>query len=175
MFRNENERIVRKSKAAQERSRAQAADRRPLKGTRSGQVTLRPGSDAQNQDQSSGRPMRILPQDVNAYGLQFFFQHFSSKPSGEGSFSRRSSQHMFHDLDTDPSFRNAVISIGLAALSNVKRDRALLSVARQQYGISLRSVRRGVEVPPCDNAGSLLKMISMLAIFEVSFLISRWT
>ncbi|KAL4881013.1 hypothetical protein BJY04DRAFT_189721 [Aspergillus karnatakaensis] len=167
LFRNENDRIIRRSKAAQERSLAkdQAVCRSP------GQA-----SDARSNDKKlswriretivvSDGPKPMVALDIDAQGLQFFFHHFSTAPwglpQGEGHNS------LFHNLDMDTSFRDSIVSVGLAALSNVRRDRGLLSLARQRYGASLRAVRGFVEDPACANIDSLVKMILMLAIFEM--------
>jgi hypothetical protein len=88
----------------------------------------------------------MITLDIDGQGLQFFSHHFSTAPWASGSFPHGKQQNLlFQDLDVDTSFRNSVVSVGLAALSNVKRDRGLLSLARQRYGESLRAVRSFVE------------------------------
>ncbi|KAL5043505.1 hypothetical protein BDW71DRAFT_199707 [Aspergillus fruticulosus] len=151
LFRDENERIIRRSKAAHERLRAKARAVR--------------GPQASDSNVVLSRPISMTSLDIDTHGLQFFFQQFSHKPADESLL--RGSQAMFRDLDTNISFRNAVVSVGLAALSNVKPDRALLTVARQRYGAALKSVRSIVESQPRGDVAVLLKMIMALAIFEM--------
>ncbi|KAL5003680.1 hypothetical protein BDV10DRAFT_1701 [Aspergillus recurvatus] len=165
LFRDENERIIRRSKAAHERSRAktqgvkgpQAADSQP-KAANLSRLSVKGNG-------VLSRPLPMTSLDIDTHGLQFFFQQFSHKPAVESL--PRGWQAMFRELDTNTSFRNAVVSVGLAALSNVKRDRALLTVARQRYGAALKSVRSIVESQPRGDVAVLLKMIMALAIFEM--------
>ncbi|KAL5343454.1 hypothetical protein BJX70DRAFT_354204 [Aspergillus crustosus] len=168
LFRNENERIIRRWKTAQERSLAkertqasstssspQAGDIKWPRPVTEGRVVLH-----------APKPMVTL--DIEGQGLQFFFHHFSTSPWASGSFPAVEPQkQLFRDLEVDTSFRDSVVSVGLAALSNVKRDRRLLSIARQRYGASLRAVRSFVEDLACGNINSLMKMILMLSIFEM--------
>ncbi|KAL4920929.1 hypothetical protein BDW62DRAFT_175563 [Aspergillus aurantiobrunneus] len=168
LFRDENERTIRKSKAAQERARAkeQAVVRQPqdhstkLKDTKLSKPNI-------ESNVVLNQPIPLVSLDIDTQGLQFFFQHFSNKPWASGEYASERQQNMFQDIDTDTSLRNAVVSVGLAALSNVQRDRALLSLARRRYGTALRTVRSVIEDPPYDNVPVLLKMIVMLAIFEM--------
>ncbi|KAL4808811.1 hypothetical protein BDV18DRAFT_157748 [Aspergillus unguis] len=159
MFRDENERIIRKSKAAQERSRAQQASARQSETSQAGGVTRVQGY--------VGRPMPMISLDIDGHGLQFFLRHFSNEPGNVGSFSVGRQQNPVQALNCHAPLQNAIISVGLAACSNVKRDRALMSVARQRYRIALSTVRKIVENPVRLDVGPLLKLIAMLAMFEM--------
>ncbi|KAL4872405.1 hypothetical protein BDV12DRAFT_183076 [Aspergillus spectabilis] len=164
LFRNENERIIRRWKTAQERSLAKERAQTP---SSTGAGDMPPRLVTENRVVLNGpKPMTTL--DIDGQGLQFFFHHFSTTPWAGVSFPHGQRQNLlFQDLDVDTSFRDSVVSVGLAALSNVKRDRGLLSIARQRYGASLRAVRSFVEDPSCGNIDSLMKMILMLSIFEM--------
>ncbi|KAL4926810.1 Zn(II)2Cys6 transcription factor domain-containing protein [Aspergillus undulatus] len=166
LFRDENERIIRRSKAAHERSqvKAHAIVRKQAPNARLEVVKL---SGTNAQPHALVWPMPGIYLDVDAHGLQFFFRHFSNKPWADGDSSGGKSQDLLRDIDTNTSLRNAVVSVGLGALSNVNGDRKLLSLARQRYGATLRAVRNVVKDPSCGNVGTLMKMIVMLAIFEM--------
>jgi hypothetical protein len=112
--------------------------------------------------------MSITPRDIDTHGLLFFVQNFSSAPFFDGSFATKYPKSLFEEVEVDASLRNSVISIGLAAVSNVNRDPALLSQARQRYGVTLNEVRRTIPNLSYANVGSVLRLILMLAIFEVS-------
>ncbi|KAL4785896.1 hypothetical protein BJX76DRAFT_150375 [Aspergillus varians] len=170
LFRDENERIIRRSRAAQERSRTKAQavvpraqashtkpsnTRLPLLNTE-GHVVL-----------NLNQPMSMVPLDIDNHGLQFFFQHFSNRPLADRNLSHERQHNLFRELATETSFRNAVVSVGLAALSNVNRDCALLNLARQRYGAALRTVRSVVETSHRGDIGIILKTIAMLGIFEM--------
>ncbi|KAL2822152.1 hypothetical protein BDW59DRAFT_106761 [Aspergillus cavernicola] len=172
LFRDENERTIRRAKAAKERSRAkeQAIVRRPYSpGTLTEDSTLSEATTLSKLNIISvlSRPMLMTSLDIDSHALQFFIHHFSTVPWFHGSFPPAQHRNMIQDLDIDPSFRSSVVSIGLAAMSNVHRDRTLLGLARQRYGTALSEVRKAVGNPSCGNVGSLLRMILMLALFEM--------
>jgi hypothetical protein len=112
--------------------------------------------------------MSLTPRDIDTHGLLFFVHNFSSAPFFDGSFANKYPKSLFEEVEVDASLRNSVISIGLAAVSNVNRDPALLSEARQRYGVTLNEVRRTILNLSYANVGSVLRLILMLAIFEVS-------
>ncbi|KAL4959917.1 Zn(II)2Cys6 transcription factor domain-containing protein [Aspergillus stella-maris] len=169
LFRNENERIIRRSKVAHERSRkrAEAMEMHRQSSSPRSESSKSSGSGSSDDSFVLSRRVSTLSVDIDVSGLQFFFQHFSNKALVEKGFQCAPRRHMFVDIENDTSLRNAVISVGLAALANVNRDRALLSVARQRYGMALTKVRSVVDELPCGGVGVLLKMIVMLAIFEM--------
>ncbi|KAL3477753.1 hypothetical protein BJX99DRAFT_245966 [Aspergillus californicus] len=171
LFRDENERTIRRAIAAKERSLAkqQAIVRRPQTagvlsdaGTTS-EVTI----SKFNTVLVLNRPMPITPGNIDSQGLQFFIHHFSTVPWFDGSFLQAQNFAVVQDLDADPSFRGSVVSIGLAAMSNVRRDNSLLDLARQRHGVTLREVRKAIARPSSSNVGNILRLILMLAIFEM--------
>lgn len=63
--------------------------------------------------------------------------------------------------------RDAVMAVGLAAMSNVTHDKSLLSAAREKYLAALNIVRAAVENPQLANPVLTFKLILMLSLFEV--------
>ncbi|KAL4901456.1 hypothetical protein BDW74DRAFT_181744 [Aspergillus multicolor] len=168
LFRDENERIIRRAKAAHERSRARA---------QAAQNTQ--ASNSQPEDENAtlsgpsartalvpSRPLPMTCSDIDTLGLRFCRQQFSSEPGTERIFPQGFHQHMLRMVQTDTPFRNAVISVGLATLSNVSRDSSMLTLARQRYGETLKSVRDFVTSQSRGELGALLYSIIAMTIFE---------
>ena len=66
-----------------------------------------------------------------------------------------------------PPVRDAAISVGLAAKSNVTRDRSMRLVAKEKYAATISSVRVAVENPQQTNPDQTFKLIVMLSLYEV--------
>ncbi|KAL3442090.1 hypothetical protein BJX65DRAFT_230481 [Aspergillus insuetus] len=172
VFRNENERIIRKVKAA--KGQTTVKEQTPSTAL---ETSSTPEDSLVNVSQLNtlglipipvlGRPMSLTPRDIDTHGLLFFVHNFSSAPFFDGSFANKYPKSLFQEVEVDASLRNSVISIGLAAVSNVNRDPALLSQARQRYGVTLNEVRRTILNLSYANVGRVLRLILMLAIFEM--------
>ncbi|KAL2868577.1 Zn(II)2Cys6 transcription factor domain-containing protein [Aspergillus lucknowensis] len=160
VFRSENERIVRQVEATRSRTRGKE------QASSSSDENISP-SDQNTKSLILSKPMPITPLDVDNHGLLFFTHSFGSAPWFDGSYPSHRGIPLFKELEVDAPFRNSVTSIGLAALSNVNRDPALLSQARQRYGRSLQAVRRIFDNISHHNARSLVRMILTLGIFEM--------
>ncbi|KAJ5273350.1 hypothetical protein N7478_008475 [Penicillium angulare] len=106
--------------------------------------------------------------NMEEQGLNFFVTQFMTTVSGvdEGSFILSSSP-LLKTLAVELPLREAVISVGLAALSNVTQDRSLLRLARQKYVVSINAVRQAVEHPEKANPDRTLKLILMLSLYEM--------
>ena len=63
--------------------------------------------------------------------------------------------------------RDATVSVGLAAMSNVSQDRALSLAAREKYVAAINVVRRAIENPEKANANLTFHIIVMLSMYEV--------
>lgn len=74
----------------------------------------------------------------------------------------------------DATLRSAVASVGLAALSNVRKDEAILRGARQRYGQAIRVIRNALKSHTADQLDGTMKMILMVALFEVGSYPSPW-
>ncbi|KAJ0416576.1 hypothetical protein BJY00DRAFT_230125 [Aspergillus carlsbadensis] len=172
VFRNENERIIRKVKAA--KGQTAVKPQTPSTGSEVSSVSeenlasiSRPNTLGLIPTPILERPMPLTHRDIDIHGLLFFAHNFSSAPYFDGSFSNKYPKSLFEEVEVDVTLRNSVISIGLAAVSNVNRDPALLSQARQRYGVTLNQVRRTIPTLSYANVGGLLRLIIMLAIFEM--------
>ncbi|KAL2809171.1 hypothetical protein BJX63DRAFT_424012 [Aspergillus granulosus] len=168
VFRDENARIIRRVKTA----KGQALVETQAPGTVSEASCVSQENVSRLNPRGLvpvlARPMSITARDIDEHGLLFFVHNFSAAPIFDGSFAGQYRKTIYEEVEVDASLRNSIISIGLAALSNVNRDPALLSQARRRYGVSLNEVRRILGNLPYPNVAGLLRMILMLAIFEVS-------
>lgn len=63
--------------------------------------------------------------------------------------------------------RDATISVGLAAMSNVSQDRVLSLAAREKYVAAINVVRTAVQNPEHANANQTFQIIIMLTLYEV--------
>ncbi|KAL2829392.1 hypothetical protein BJY01DRAFT_124711 [Aspergillus pseudoustus] len=167
VFRNENERIIRRVEAAKGQAlvKEQTPSTEPETSSVSGHDFS--GTNAQDLVPVLARPMSITARDIDDQGLLFFAYNFSSAPLFDGSFTKQYQKTLFEEVEFDASLRNSIISIGLAAVSNVNRDPALLSQARRRYGVTLKEVRQIIGNLSYPNVSRLLRMILMLAIFEM--------
>ncbi|KGO73875.1 Protein of unknown function DUF3468 [Penicillium italicum] len=67
----------------------------------------------------------------------------------------------------DQSSRDAVVSVGLAALSNVNNDRALRILSREKHAMAIKAVREVVENPAQANPDRTVHLIVMLSLYEM--------
>lgn len=113
----------------------------------------------------------VVSLSVDEQGLQFFFARFALKHKGVNNpqtpgiaglppFLR----HIFDELP----LRDAVVAVGLSALSNVKNDRTLRVAAREKYAVAIKYVRQAVENPDVADPDHTLKLIVMLTLYEAS-------
>ncbi|KAJ6090485.1 hypothetical protein N7486_009300 [Penicillium sp. IBT 16267x] len=109
-----------------------------------------------------------VPTSVEDQGLKFFCSQFvtASSAAMEGPFVLSKSSFL-STISAELPFRDAVISVGLAALSNVTRDRSFQLVAREKYASSLNAVRQAVENPLQARPHQTLKIILMIGLYEM--------
>ncbi|KAJ5646009.1 hypothetical protein N7490_002381 [Penicillium lividum] len=98
-----------------------------------------------------------VPASVEDQGL--------SRGNGGAFFS--SNSPFLSTVSVELPFRDAVLSVGLAALSNVNRDPSLRLAAREKYAASLQNVRRAVENPLQARLNQTLKIILMIGLYEM--------
>ena len=110
----------------------------------------------------------VVSSNVEDQGLKFFLTQFVTAVSGveEGPFIISSSP-LLKTLAKELPLRDAVVSVGLAALANVTRDRCLHTLAREKYLGAINTVRQAVENPKQANPDQTLKLILMLSLYEV--------
>jgi hypothetical protein len=73
----------------------------------------------------------------------------------------------FGAINLDQSSRDAVISVGLAALSNVNNDKSLRILSREKHAMVIKAVREVVEDPAQANPDTTVSLIIMLSLYEV--------
>tara|TARA_R110002060_G_scaffold13502_4_gene19115 strand:+ start:2404 stop:2883 length:480 start_codon:yes stop_codon:yes gene_type:complete len=106
-------------------------------------------------------------------GIRFFFTHYvSSSPklqNGEVDCTKSSPQWSL--LSIDPSFNNAVSSVGFAGLSNVTKDPEHTIAARKKYAASLRDITLALQDTSKSDLDATFKSVMLLAAFEVRSLV----
>ncbi|KAI2671701.1 hypothetical protein LCP963914a_9630 [Penicillium roqueforti] len=70
-------------------------------------------------------------------------------------------------ITLDQSSRDAIVSVGLAALSNVNNDRELRILSREKHVTVIKAVREVVENPTQANPDRTLHLIVMLSLYEM--------
>ncbi|KAH8698588.1 hypothetical protein BGW36DRAFT_148652 [Talaromyces proteolyticus] len=103
-------------------------------------------------------------------GLSFFLDRFTTAPqwSSIDQSSMSVTVHPFiKSIVAKEQTRDALISVGLAALSNVTGDKACLKVALQKYVNGIKHVREALEEPTKTDLDDTLKLAVILALFEL--------
>ncbi|OQE34833.1 hypothetical protein PENCOP_c015G05469 [Penicillium coprophilum] len=179
MFRDENEKAARRSAEAKAKTEA----RRRLEDSTLESNISTPGSRAERSPsdalvcRSRGQLIPIpritapLSTPLEDQGLRFFVNRFVSRiatrPDGSLEVGRLPPSPHFGAINIDRSSRDAVISVGLAALSNVNNDRALRILSREKHAIVIKAVRKVVENPSQANPHKAFHLIVMLSLYEM--------
>ncbi|KAJ5805224.1 hypothetical protein N7474_011111 [Penicillium riverlandense] len=109
----------------------------------------------------------VSPEEL---GLRFFFDTFVTTAfiNANNRSARTSKNPVFlGGLPLDPSFRDSLVAVGLYAMANVKRDRALRTVAREKYISAIHYIRSVVMNPAQANTEQALKILVMLGLYEM--------
>ena len=179
MFRDENDKAARRSAEAKAKTEA----RRRLEDNAALEYDIpTPGSQpdcspsdalvCRSRSQSIGTPRITAPLSVplEDQGLRFFVNRFVTRiATKDGSLHIGTVQPSpaVGAITLDQSSRDAVISVGLAALSNVNNDRALRILSREKHLAAIKAVREVVENPTQANPDRTLHLIVMLSLYEV--------
>ena len=100
--------------------------------------------------------------------MSFFFHQFVTAVSMlERHPPQLEESPLLNMILLHPLVRDAAVSVGLAARSNVTRDRSMHLVAREKYVAAINSVRMAVEKPELANPDQTFKLIVMLSLYEV--------
>lgn len=174
MFRDENEKVLTKARAS----------RQPSDSTKRNKSKLRKNSEGSIASSSRSTSVARTPAVLNTLrrsispfiagplqdeGIRFFFTHYvttSSKfPTGEVNGLRNSPPWSL--LTINPSFNNAVSSVGFAGLSNVTKDPEHTIAARKKYAASLRDITTALNNTSKSDLDATFKSVMLLAAFEV--------
>lgn len=110
-----------------------------------------------------------ISSNLEERGLKFFFNRFATAVSAfQGSPYDIKSLSFLNAISLEVPLREAVVSVGLAALSNITKDRSLLLASREKHMGTINSVRLAVENPEQASPDQTFKLIVMLSLYEVS-------
>ncbi|OQD99737.1 hypothetical protein PENVUL_c061G02150 [Penicillium vulpinum] len=180
MFRDENDKAARRSADAKAKTEA----RRRLENSASLESDIsipesradRSPLDAlvcRSRSQLSPTPRIIAPLSTSLedQGLRFFINRFVTRMAtrADGSLDTGIVQPFprFEAISLDQSSRDAVVSVGLAALSNVNNDRELRILSQEKHAMVLKAVREVVENPAQANPQKTFHLIVMLSLYSV--------
>ncbi|CAG8896951.1 unnamed protein product [Penicillium egyptiacum] len=180
MFRDENDRAARRSAAAKAKTEA----RRRLEDRAALEPDIStPGSRAdrsrpaalvyRSKDQLIPTPRVTAPLSIplEDQGLKFFINRFVTRVAirSDGSPHVGFVQPSPHvgAVTLDQASRDAVVSVGLAALSNVNDDKVLRIMSREKHAMVIKAVREVVENPAQANPDRTLHLIVMLSLYEM--------
>lgn len=174
-FRDENDKAARRSAMAKSRSEARRKRVKDSTPDPDGSPVSSCPSRLSSVVQRRSSPMflgQTIPAAVSSsleeQGLRFFFNRFVTAISAvENSPYDIKSPPFLGAISLEARLRDAVISVGLAAMANVTRDRTLLLVSREKYVAAINSVRLAVGNPEQVSPDQTFKLIVMLSLYEV--------
>lgn len=175
MFRDESDKTARRSAVAKSRSEARRKlleDSTSSSDKSSASSHSSPSSFVVQRSRPRVLLVPTIPAGVSStleeQGLKFFFNRFVTAASAVESPSYDlKSPPLLRAISLEATLRDAVASVGLAAMSNVTGDRSLLLVSREKYVAGLNSVRLAVGDPEQANPNQTFKLIVMLSLYEV--------
>ncbi|RHZ58689.1 hypothetical protein CDV55_103778 [Aspergillus turcosus] len=164
LFRDENARTIRRAKAAKARSRDQRRDAE-FDATSSADMRL---MSSNHRNVTATSLSSTLPSlDLDKVGLQFFVYRFSTFNWAGRSPPQKVASPFLRRVSEDETLRSAVASVGLAALSNIRKDEVLLCEARQRYGQTIKTIQNTLRSEKTHRLDGIMEMILMVALFEV--------
>ncbi|KAF9237704.1 transcriptional regulator family: Fungal Specific TF [Penicillium roqueforti] len=179
MFRDENDKAARRSAEAKAKTEA----RRRLEDSALEYDIPTPGSrpdcspsDAlvcRSRSQLIRTPRIAAPLSIplEDQGLRFFINRFVTrivtKEDGSLQIGTVKPSPEVGAITLDQSSRDAIVSVGLAALSNVNNDRELRILSREKHVTVIKAVREVVENPTQANPDRTLHLIVMLSLYEM--------
>lgn len=179
MFRDENDKTARRSAAAKAKSEARRKllDSSDSSDEGPGNPTNRLDLSRWNYVAQPERPRMVMvptmpavvPSTLEEQGMRFFVNRFVGAVSGMAGDAppELETSPFLKAIHVQSPLRDATISVGLAAMSNVSQDRALSLAAREKYVAAINVVRKAVQNPDQANANQTFLIIVMLSMYEV--------
>lgn len=114
-------------------------------------------------------PYSVFPVSVEDQGFCFIFGNYivvdNMLPNGIPDYS---STKTWKVATLSIVVRDALISVGLAALSNARNDPAMMVTARKKLSSVLRQMQTALQDPQEARSDTTLRTVMMLWLFEVS-------
>ncbi|EAA29033.3 hypothetical protein GE21DRAFT_4902 [Neurospora crassa] len=109
-----------------------------------------------------------LPKEIYAtkddQAIQFYVEHYVVGHPDEPTAAHE--LRMVEWIHA-PEFRDMMAAVGLASMSNLTGNKALVTMARQKYGLALQHTASSIANPQAMNLDISLRTVIMLAIYEV--------
>lgn len=110
-----------------------------------------------------------LPVAVEEQGFRFIFTNYivvdSALPNGQPDYS---STKTWKQASLSEVMRDALTSVGLAALSNASNSPSMMVTARRKLSSVLRQTQAALQDPLEARSDTMLRTVMMLWLFEVS-------
>lgn len=114
-------------------------------------------------------PYATFPISVDDQGFCFLFSRYvvvdSTLPNGRPDYV---STKTWRNASLSEVMRDAMISVGLAALSNVRNNTEMLVMARKKLSSVLHQTMMALQDPREARSDAMLRTVMMLWLFEVS-------
>lgn len=192
LFRNENEKVVRKAqlprnKQLLEQQRRQRTEEKRPSGSDDVPNSSVDSSDASskpNQAALSGwlstsasgpesatpsplsYPSTLNPLPIQDEGIKFFFTHYVTAIT-KGLAIDLPSPPLWPLLDINKLYFNAVSSVGFAGLSNVTKNPSHMETARKKYAASLSDITTALKDTSKSDLNATFVSVMLLAAFEI--------
>jgi hypothetical protein len=111
---------------------------------------------------------------MDELGLHFFVYHFSTYAWAGRCPPQNITSAFMRRFGEDATLGSAAASVGLAALSNIRKDEAILRGARQRYGQAIRIIQSTLRSKTAYQLDGTIKIILMVALFEVGSYRPPW-
>lgn len=155
LFRDENAKTKHRSVMAKDRSRD--AERRQI----------------QLLDASAHSGLHTVPtSSIDDCGLMFFLDRFSTVPKwmvscGQSHISAAKIHPFINSIISKEQTRDALVSVGLAALSNITSNKTYHVAAIQRYVTGIKYVQQALAKPTNENLEDAIKLTVILILYEV--------
>lgn len=196
LFRDENEKVVRKAQLPRnrqllEQKRRQRTEEKipagsdnvsssnisgsgaynsPNQAVSSGWLSMS-GSDTEPATPSlSSYPSSPSPLLIQDEGIKFFFNNYATTIT-KGIANDSSSSPLWRLLYNNKTYVNAVSSVGFAGLSNVTKNPRHMEIAQKKYAASLRDITAALKDTSKSDLSATFVSVMLLAAFEVILLV----
>lgn len=132
----------------------------------SSQLSSKPSSAIVVPPVAAWPPRLSTPVDpsIEEQGVQFFINRYLI---GHPDEPKTASDLASTEWLWDPSLQDVMTAVGLASLSNLRRDRGLMTTARQKYGQALRRTGQAIQTSVAPSFEVTMRGVTMLAMFEL--------
>ncbi|KAK3692946.1 hypothetical protein B0T22DRAFT_367393 [Podospora appendiculata] len=167
MFRDESAKVIQKAHALWGVPEASGSG----SGSDSSPVSTSPASPTHSRSSVDERPRwkAQVPKEIYAtkadQAVRFFIEHYlighPDEPKAGGELKGVKWLH-------SPTIRHSMAAVGLASLGNLRGDKDLHTLARQNYGLALQNMASSIKDMQAADLDVSIRTVVMLALYEVT-------